>query len=112
MSRGQSFDGPGGEFGGISINGHEARVETTGFGNTGVVEAGLGNGVVLLLEYKGNSITDLCRDSGGVKDELVGSADDHFMISRGNGSWSSGSRERCIGSDLLGSRSGDCRCDR
>ena len=45
-------DGPGGEFGGISINGHEARVETTGFGNTGVVEAGLGNGVVLLVAVK------------------------------------------------------------
>ena len=45
-------DGPGGEFGGISINGHEARVETTGFGNTGVVEARLGNGVVLLVAVK------------------------------------------------------------
>jgi hypothetical protein len=54
----------------LAVGGHETRVDTLGVLDTGLVEAGLGDGVVLLQEVEVHDVTNLGDDLIGRVDEL------------------------------------------
>jgi len=98
------LDGHCRESGSVSGDGHESRVEASGSGGAdgercaGISKGTLSDGMVLLVELEGDSVSDLGSDIGGGVSERAVVADDDEVVSGHGGGWGSGARVRRVGS--------------